>query len=129
MTATPDLSDRIRAAVITYLDRIGTASSSQIAELYAIDATLEDPAGSPTRTGRAEITDFYRGLDNVDAHAELLTLRISGTTAAFHFRVTTNLPQATVVVEPIDVMTFDQTGHITSLRAIWSPADMTMTPS
>lgn len=120
--------ERIRTVVSEYLARISTGTSETIAALYAVDATLEDPVGSEPRTGRPAIADFYRGLDDVETSAELITVRIAGYTAAFHFRVTTTLPGTVVVVDPIDVMTFDDDGLITSMRAIWSPEDTTMTP-
>src|SRR5699024_6668248 len=57
-----------------------------------------------------------------DISTELLTLRIAGDTAAFHFRVTTRHAGGASVIEPIDVMTFDDAGLITSMRAVWGPA-------
>ncbi|HLS77667.1 MAG TPA: nuclear transport factor 2 family protein [Nocardia sp.] len=115
---------RIRSTVTEYARRISTAGSAEIAALYAENATLEDPVGAEVRVGREAIAAFYRGLDGVDTTMELLTLRIAGDTAAFHFRVTTALPNGTVTIEPIDVMTFDEQGLITSMRAIWSADDV-----
>lgn len=124
---TTDTGVDAAALVIRYLSTISDGTSADIAALYAADARLEDPVGGESRTGRAAIEEFYRGLDGVEATAELLTVRAVGNETAFHFRVTTKLPDAIVVVEPIDVMTFDDTGLITSMRAFWTPADMTMT--
>ena len=51
--------------------------------------------------------------------------RIAGGQAAFCFEVATVTPDATFVLAPIDVMTFDDEGRITSMRAFWGPGDMT----
>lgn len=99
-------------------------SSADIAALYAENATLEDPVGSEPRVGKAAITEFYGALEGGSQETELLTLRVSGSSAAFHFRVVTPVGDQVYEVEPIDVMTFDEDAKITSMRAFWSPADL-----
>jgi len=117
-------SQRIRATVHAYLDAVAAGVAADIAALYADDATLEDPAGSEPHVGRAAIAEFYKGVEGTENNTELLTLRISGSTAAFHFRVVTKAGGQTYEIEPIDVMTFDEDGRITSMRAVWAPEDM-----
>jgi len=117
-------SQRIRATVHAYLDAVAAGVAADIAALYADDATLEDPVGSEPRVGRTAIAEFYKAVEATDNSTELLTLRISGSTAAFHFRVVTEAGGQTYEVEPIDVMTFDEDGRITSMRAVWAPDDM-----
>ncbi|WP_241384796.1 nuclear transport factor 2 family protein [Rhodococcus sp. CH91] len=117
-------SQRIRTTVQAYLDAVAAGVAADIAALYADDATLEDPAGSEPRVGRAAIAEFYKGVEATENTTELLTLRVSGSTAAFHFRVVTKAGEQTYEVEPIDIMTFDEDGRITSMRAVWAPGDM-----
>ncbi|UYP18415.1 nuclear transport factor 2 family protein [Rhodococcus sp. Z13] len=117
-------SQRIRATVHAYLDAVAAGVAADIAALYADDATLEDPAGSEPHVGRAAIAEFYNGVEGTENNTELLTLRISGSTAAFHFRVVTKAGGQTYEIEPIDVMTFDEDGRITSMRAVWAPEDV-----
>lgn len=119
----------IRARINSYLTTVADGNPTAIAAHYAPNATLEDPVGAPPRTGTAAIIEFYSALADADCDTELLTLRIAGNTAAFHFRVTTRLPGQVIVVEPIDVMTFDDDARITSMRAIWSPDDITTAPT
>lgn len=119
--------DDVRAAVATYLDAVASGTSADIAALYADDATLEDPVGSEPKVGRDAIEKFYSALDAVTRRTELLAVKVAGTTAAFHFRVVTETGDQTITVEPIDVMTFDEQARITSMRAVWSPADLTVT--
>lgn len=115
--------ERIRSTVIAYLDRIAESSAAGIVDLYAENATVEDPVGSAVRTGRDEILPLYAGLEASRNSTELLTLRIAGNEAAFHFRVTSEVDGATYAFEPIDVMSFDDDGRITSMRAFWSASD------
>ncbi|GAA3718795.1 nuclear transport factor 2 family protein [Gordonia hankookensis] len=119
-------NDLIRSRVLQYLSAIGAGTAADIAALYADDATVEDPVGSDIRAGRTAIEEFYGALSGADCDAELLTLRVSGNTAAFGFRVTTRTPDQVIVVEPIDIMTFDDDAQITSMRAIWGPDDLTI---
>ncbi|MEU2176965.1 nuclear transport factor 2 family protein [Nocardia sp. NPDC019219] len=115
--------EQITAVVREYVSRLSTGTSADIAALYADDATVEDPVGGEVRRGRDAIAAFYGPLDSVDNSAELLVIRASDTWAAFHMRVTTTTPDQVITVEPIDVMTFDTDGRITSMRAFWSPGD------
>ncbi|TQF74646.1 steroid delta-isomerase [Rhodococcus spelaei] len=116
--------DDIRAAVTRYLAAVGGGTSADVAALYADDATLEDPVGTEPKVGREAIEKFYSALDAVQNTTELLSLRVAGNSAAFHFRVVTDTGEQTVTIEPIDVMTFDDQARITSMRAFWSPEDM-----
>ncbi|MGW0179115.1 nuclear transport factor 2 family protein [Nocardia sp. NPDC003345] len=116
--------DQIRAAVRCYLDNVATGTAAEIAELYAENATLEDPVGAPAHTGRAAIETFYSSLESARRSTELLSLRVSGDSAAFAFRVVTDTGDQTITVEPIDVMTFDSDARITSMRAFWSADDI-----
>ncbi len=117
---------QIRSAVQRYLDTVATGVSKDIAALYSAGATVEDPVGSPAHVGRAAIEKFYSALESAQIRTELLTVRVAGDSAAFAFRVTTESDGRTTVIEPIDVMTFDEDAHITSMRAFWSRVDITL---
>ena len=117
-------ADTVRATITGYMAALESGTSATIAALYADDATLEDPVGSEPKVGREAITKFYSALDGTSQKTELLAVKISGSSAAFHFRVTTPMGEATYEVEPIDVMTFDEQRRITSMRAFWSADDM-----
>lgn len=116
-------SPDIKNVVEQYLKAVAGGSASTVAALYAADGTLEDPVGSEPKRGRADIEEFYRALESVDVRTELLHVRISGLEAAFHFRVVTVAGDQTFTIEPIDVMTFNAEGEITSMRAFWAPED------
>ena len=50
----------LKEAVQMYVEAFEKADLSIIRKLYAVDATLEDPVGSPARHGIEEIIEFYK---------------------------------------------------------------------
>ena len=123
-----DLSKKILHTVSQYVSLLGTGTADAIAGLYAPDATLEDPVGSEPLLGVDNIRAFYSRMDGTSSTADLITVRVAGNSAAFHFRVATTTANAVITIEPIDVMTFDDQGRITSMRAFWSPNDVHTVP-
>ncbi|MBZ5734563.1 nuclear transport factor 2 family protein [Nocardioides sp. TRM66260-LWL] len=123
----PASEEQIRAVVERYVALVATGPSSEIAALYAEDATLEDPVGSDALHGREAIRAFYATLDDLEQTTRLIESRITAGQAAFLFEVATHTPDATLVLAPIDVMTFDDDARITSMRAFWGPGDLRTT--
>lgn len=116
--------ERVREVVTEYLRLVETGTADQITALYADDATLEDPVGSEVRRGAAAIRDFYATVEPLETETRLVELRVVAGTAAFHFVIVTRPEGMTVTVSPIEVMTFDDEGRITSMKAYWGDADM-----
>ena len=81
--------------------------------MYADDATVEDPVGGEVHIGRQAIHGFYSAVNDVQRECELVTLRVAGNEAAFQFRLTVTAGEHRMVIEPIDVMVFDdrRQGH------------------
>lgn len=121
MSATPE---QIRATVEKYVDLVATGPSTEIVKLYADGATVEDPVGTEVLTTPEQILGFYSNLDGLKQHTRLLAVRIAGNEAAFHFEVITDAGEMKVNLSPMDVMTFDDEGKITSMRAFWSKDDL-----
>ncbi len=117
-------NDDARAAVERYLDLVATGTADDVTALFAPDATLEDPVGKPALAGHDAIREFYASFTALDVTTRLVTLRACGGQAAFHFVVETRAGDQVYRVEPLEVMTFDGAGLITSMRAYWSDADM-----
>jgi steroid delta-isomerase len=64
-----------------YISLIAKGSADDLVDLYADDATVEDPVGGEVHIGRQAIHAFYAGLasaDNVERECELVTLRVAG---------------------------------------------------
>lgn len=119
--------EQMTQTVHRYLELVSSGTADEIADLYADDATVEDPVGGEVHIGRSAIRGFYGNVENVKAKAELVTLRVAGHEAAFHFRLELDFGDSGMRIEPIDVMVFDSEGKIASMKAYWSQSDATPT--
>ena len=117
-------TERIREVIDEYIRLVADGTAEEIVALYADGATVEDPVGTDVLTERDQILAFYGGLVGLDQETRLLAARIAGGEAAFHFEVVTRADGATYTLSPFDVMTFDDDGRITSMRAFWAGDDM-----
>src|SRR3546814_8438313 len=104
-----------------YIDGFNRADPAGVAALYADDATVEDPVGGPLKTGKAEITKFYEfSMKTGDKLKIAAPIRGShGNSAAMAFDVELNMPEGEAVISVLDVMTFNDAGQFTSMRAFW----------
>lgn len=121
---------QMKQAMQEYIDAFNRADPDAIVNLYAEDATVEDPVGSAPKQGRKAIADFYAYAMKSGAKLKLAApIRGShGNSAAMAFDVELNMPQgdktARAVIRVIDVMTFNAEGKFSSMRAFWGPSDM-----
>lgn len=121
MTTAADRAAAITQTVHRYLELVAAGRADDIVELYADDATLEDPVGGPVHIGHQSIRGFYSNIENIKASSELLTLRVCGNEAAFLFRLELDFGENTMRIEPIDIMVFNDDGKIASMKAYWTP--------
>lgn len=122
----PASNERIREVVDEYVRLVESGTAAEIVALYADAATVEDPVGSDVLVGAEAIRGFYATLEGLDKVTRLHTLRVAGGEAVFHFEIATTADGVTYTVAPIDVMTFEDNGKISSMRAYWGDADMTI---
>jgi steroid delta-isomerase len=116
--------DRILETIQSYVELVGKGTADEILGLYAEDATVEDPVGTEVRTTRAAIREFYAAIEPLEQESRLVSARVADGQAALLFELVTRVGDQTYTLAPIDVMTFDDEGRITSMRAFWSNADM-----
>jgi steroid delta-isomerase len=116
----------LKQAMQAYIDRYNADDLEGVVGLYADDATVEDPVGTPVKAGKAAIRDFYKYAMTTGARLSLAApIRGShGKAAAMAFDVKLNYQGASMVIRVIDVMTFDEHGKFTSMKAYWGPSDM-----
>lgn len=116
----------MREAMQAYIDRFNAQDLAGIVALYSDEATLEDPVGSPPKSGRAQIQTFYKAALETGAKLTLATpIRAShGNAAAMAFDVRLSMAHGPSMIRVIDVMTFNAAGQFTSMRAYWGPGDM-----
>jgi steroid delta-isomerase len=109
-----------------YLEALEKGVTDDIANLYASDATVEDPVGGEVHIGRQAIHGFYANIAGAQCESELMTLRALGHEAAFFWRLTVKFGESGGMrIEIISVMTFDDEAKITSMKAYWSQDDVT----
>lgn len=114
--------ETMKAAMQAYIDAFNSGNVASIVALYAPDATVEDPVGSPLKRGAAEIGAFYTHSVATGAKLSLdAPVRGShGNSAAMAFSARIG----PVTVRVIDVMTFNEAGKFTSMKAYFGPGDI-----
>jgi steroid delta-isomerase len=105
-----------------YLELLAKGQADAIADLYATDATVEDPVGGEVHIGRQAIHGFYSNVPGTNNETEVVTLRALGNEVAFFWRLIADLGEGgKMSIEIISVMTFDDDGKIASMKAYWGP--------
>jgi steroid delta-isomerase len=113
------------AAVHAYVAGFEAGDAEAVVALFAQDATVEDPIGTPIKRGIAEIREFYTGSMVTGAKLELLgEPRCGGDYVAFPFAVKLEWGGQKSVIEVIDTFRFDVVGKIVEMRAFWGPSNM-----
>ena len=121
-----DLADKIDAAVDAYVELLNTGTAEQIADLYAPDATVEDPIGADIRNTREQLVEFYSVITGMDERtATLKWKKVAGDTAVFEFTLVTKTSGLAFEITPVDIMVFNADGKVSSMRAVWRPEDLT----
>jgi steroid Delta-isomerase len=115
----------IADTVNRYISLIAKGSADDIADLYADDATVEDPVGGEVHIGRQAIRGFYSAVEGAERECDLVSLRIAGNEAAFQFRLTVKAGGGGMVIEPIDVMVLNDDGKVAAMKAYWSAENVT----
>ena len=117
----------IRATVDAYCAAFTEGDREAYTGLFAEDGWIEDPVGSPRLVGREAIGGFF---DQSSSMADSIELRLTGPVrvaageCAFPMQARPDIGGTTFCVDIIDVMTFDDAGLITTMRAFWDPAEM-----
>ena len=126
MAQSEQLRERITETVNRYLESAGKGAVDDVVDLYASDATVEDPVGGEVHIGHEAIRGFYGGLAKGGPfETEIVTLRALGHEAAFFWRLTLKAGDGGIRMEIISVMTFDDDAKITSMKAYWTPENIT----
>ena len=125
-TQTMPTEPQMKQAMQAYIDLYNQDDLEGVVGLYADDATVEDPVGTPVKAGKAAIRDFYKYAMTTGARLSLAApIRGShGSAAAMAFDVQLTYQGSRMVIRVIDVMTFDEAGKFKSMRAYWGPGDM-----
>jgi steroid Delta-isomerase len=120
-------AEQINATIERYIAAFSAGDKDGYVALFAPGATVEDPVGSDLCTGAEQIAGFWDGVRSMTPTITLVktgTPRIAAGEVAWGLRAIAEMGDAKMAVDIIDVMSFDDAGQITSLRAFWDMADM-----
>ncbi|HCJ39160.1 MAG TPA: Nuclear transport factor 2 [Halieaceae bacterium] len=109
----------------TYTRSIEASDLESLLDLFADDASIEDPVGTPLREGKEVLRAFYAEACQGVAKAELTgSPRLAGNEVAFPFTVTAGTPEQEITINIIDVFRFNDAGKVATMRAFWGPDNM-----
>jgi steroid Delta-isomerase len=117
----------IRSTVDAYCAAFSKGDQEAYLDLFTDGAWIDDPVGAPRHEGRDALAAFFEQMSTMADSIELrLTgpVRVAAGECAFPMQARPSIGGATMCVDIIDVMTFDDDGKITSMRAFWDPAEM-----
>lgn len=118
--------EALRAVAERYAKLMGTGDWKAIVALFADDATMEDPVGAEVHRGIEAITVLYQTSSKIGVGFEVTgPIRVAGSEVAFPLIAT--LPSKDgqkSFIDVIDLMAFNESGKISSLRAFWRPQDI-----
>src|SRR4051812_48814106 len=111
----------MKSVLQAYLDGFAAGDPDAVIALFAENAVVEDPVGTPELHGLEAIGEFYR---NAVASGAKLTLDTpirasSGAKAAMAFTIEVSGMR----IRAVDVMTFDEAGKVVRMEAVWGPED------
>ncbi|NMM01740.1 SnoaL-like domain-containing protein [Paraburkholderia sp. RP-4-7] len=119
-------SENMKARLVDYIEAFNAADASRVIALFADNASIEDPVGTPLKEGKSEIETFYTYATSVGARLELMAppRGSHGNSASISFRVHITAQDGRPAhIDVTDVMDFDAAGKILRMRAYWGADD------
>jgi steroid delta-isomerase len=117
--------EQMTAAVHAYVEAFDQGDPDVAAALFAEDAVVEDPIGSPPHVGQAAIRAFYAA--SMQTGAKLILTgppRLAPPHLAFPMQVRLNWQGRDMVIDVIDTWQFDASGKIRRMQAYFGPSNM-----
>ena len=114
------LEEKIQNTVDAYFASFDALDPHAVVGLFADDATVEDPIGTPLKKGKDELLAFYESaMINKVVIERTGAIRINNKEAAFPFQAKVNMPGARLEIDVIDTMKFNDDGQIIQMRAFF----------
>lgn len=114
-----------KAVLQAYIDGFNNGDADALIALFAEDAVIEDPVGTPLKYA-ADIPDWFRQGVAMQARLELDT-PIRGShrnAAAMAFRVHMVQDGQPLTIRSLDTIEINEQGLITRLNGYWGPGDV-----
>ena len=114
-----------KTACETYVCSLENSDLETLLDLFADDASIEDPVVTDLREEKTYCAPFTARPAEGVAKAELTgNPRLAGNEVAFPFNVTAGAPGQEIVINIIDVFKFNEDGKVMTMRAFWGPDNM-----
>ena len=108
----------------TYMRAMTEGDYNAVIALYADDAILEDPVGSPVLAGKAAISAFYKSIEGTKLSLQRTgPVRLAGNEMVFPFQCITENNGSSIQIDIIDNFVLNDENLIISMRAFWGPAN------
>lgn len=117
--------EAMEAAVHTYVEAFDKQDPALAASIFADDAVIDDPIGSPPKVGKAAILQFYT--ESMATGAKLVLqgpVRVATAHAAFAMQVRLNWGGKDMAIDVIDTFAFDEAGKVKQMQAYFGPGNM-----
>lgn len=125
-------TEQHRAALDRYIELFSAGEAGAWSELFAVDADHEDPVGTPPNEGRPGILAFYENTRKMFGSVSLRATQppiVIGNEAVMTLEAVFGEGEGRARIPHIvDVIKFDESGDICSLRAFWDMASLTPDP-
>ena len=118
-------ADHMVAAVEAYVRNYNRSDLDGLCAVFAEDAVIEDPVGTPPHAGQAALREFFA--IGISAGARLTLdgpVRCTADHAAFALHVNLEWDGRATRIDVIDVFTFDALGKVCGMKAYFGPANM-----
>lgn len=116
--------DHMTAAVHAYIAAFDSCDPEAVVALFAEDATVEDPVGTPAKRGHDEIRAFYTSSMQTGAKLHLQgPVRVGADYAAFAFQVRLLWEGKISTVDVIDIFRFNADGKVARMEAYFGPTN------
>ena len=117
--------EQMEAAVHAYVDAFAKGDPALAAAIFADDAVVEDPIGTPPKVGKAAILEFYTQSMATGATLHLQgPVRVAAAHTAFAMQVRLNWDGKDMAIDVIDTFAFDEAGKVKLMQAYFGPGNM-----
>lgn len=117
--------EQMEAAVHTYVEAFAKGDPAMAAAIFADDAVIEDPIGSPPKVGQAAILEFYTQSMATGTTLHLAgPVRVAAAHAAFAMQVRLHWDGKDMAIDVIDTFAFDDAGKVKEMKTYFGPGNM-----
>ena len=123
-------NQQMRQAVEHYLEAWKRKDKTLFLSLFAKEATLEDPVGSPSHQGHEALGAFWERVTGLglDMEAELHRIVCCGDECIADFTMRSTQGGMGMAVRIVDHFRFNAKGKFISMRAFWNDTTMSSVP-